>query len=135
MMSAHCHVCQIPAGLVYKRSYVNTYVVQCASRVTKLNDLDGSHESVDALVVEARVASGLESGFEVCATSFLEAEKTSAGLVEHFDERDVEVCYVGAESEVDCCEGMFVGAVDQSRAASYGPYSACMFGKLVSISI
>lgn len=60
-----------PTGLVYNKSYVNTYVVQCASGVTKLNDLYGSHESVDALVVEARVASSLEPSFEVCTASFL----------------------------------------------------------------
>lgn len=60
-----------PAGLANNKSHVNTYVVQCASGVAKLNDLDGSHESVDALVVEARVASSLEPGFEVCTASFL----------------------------------------------------------------
>lgn len=101
-----------------------TYIIQRASRMSQLNHLHSRHEPVDSLVVEARVPRGFESGFEVRASRFLEAEDASARLVEHFDERDVEVCRVTAESEVDGCESVLVRAIDLGGAAGYGPYGA-----------
>lgn len=78
----------------------------------QLNHLHTCHEPVDALVVCTRVPGVLEALVEVCAPGFREAKGAGARLVEQGDERDVEVCGVCAERQVDGCEGRWVRAVD-----------------------
>lgn len=103
--------------------------------MAKLNNLNTSHEAVDSLIIEARVSGSLETRFEVCAAGFLEAEDTGTGLVEHLDKRDVEVCGVAAEGQVDGCEGVLVRAVDHGGAAGYGPQGACISLEFVVLGL
>lgn len=71
LISAHC-----PRSISVLQSqgyvdWVETYVVQSASALAKLNNLDRSIEAVQTLVVDAAVTSFLESLIEVGATRFL----------------------------------------------------------------
>jgi len=92
--------------------------------MSKLNNLHRSHQPINALIIQTRVSGSNESSFQVRAPSLLHAEDAGARLVEHFHERDVEVCYVGAEGEVDGCEGVLVRTVDHGGAARGGPHGA-----------
>jgi hypothetical protein len=100
------------------------YVVQRASGVAELDDLDGSLEAVETLVVEAAVAGLLDAVFKVCAVRLLEAEDAGARLVEAVGQADVEVCRVGAQGEVNECQGARVAAVDLDGAAGQRPLGA-----------
>jgi hypothetical protein len=55
------------------RGTTATYVVQSASALTKLDDLDCGIEAVQALVVETAVTRGFQTCFEIRATGFLHA--------------------------------------------------------------
>lgn len=68
------------------RCLQQTYVVKRTARVTELDDLNTSLKSVEPLVVEAAVSSSLQARLEVCASSVLETQDSSAGLVQILNE-------------------------------------------------
>ena len=92
--------------------------------MTELDDLNGSLEAIKTLVVETTVACLLDAVLEVCAVGFLEAENASAGLVEAVSQTDVEVCRVGAQSQIHVGQSAGVTAVDLDGATGQGPLGA-----------
>jgi hypothetical protein len=70
-----------------------------------LDNLHRRHQTIDPLIVQARVPSGLEALFQRVLARFLDAELACACLVEHFHEGDVEVGCVCAEGKIDGGEG------------------------------
>lgn len=128
-MSAHCgclrqqsrllvfmNILGIGQARVYERTK-QTYIIQRTPTMPQLDNLDTSLQSLDARITRARVPGGLETSVEIRLARLLEAEDARARLVEELDEADVEVCRVGAQGEVDGCEGVLVRAVDDQGAA------------------
>ena len=90
----------------------------------QLDNLHTRLQSLDPLIIEPRVPRSLEPLFQIRLARLLEAEDARARLIEHLDERDVEVCRVGAEREVHGGECVLVAAVEDEGAAGRGPKRA-----------
>lgn len=100
----------------------------------QLDDLHTRLQAIESLIPKPTVPSSLEPLLEIRAPRFLEAENAGASLVEVLDERDVEVCHIGAETEVYVCECGAVRAVDRDRAAGQRPLRAvCDVGCFVDV--
>jgi len=85
-------------------------VVQAGTTLGKLDDLDGG-----------RLTIGQVQFRECFATDLRPAEDPSAGLVEAFDERDVEGGDGLAEAEIDICECPVMADVRLERTAGERP--------------
>ena len=94
----------------------------------QLNNLHTRRQAVQPLIIETGVPSSLEPRLERRLPGVLEAELAGACLVEVVDERDVEVCHVGAEAQVDVGEGVGMRAVNGHGAAGHGPLGAVGHG-------
>jgi hypothetical protein len=92
--------------------------------VPQLNNLHASRQAIQPRVIEAAVPSSLEPSLKGRLTCVLEAELAFPSLVEVIDERDVEVCHVGTETQVNVGEGVVVRAVDRDGASCHGPLGA-----------
>jgi hypothetical protein len=128
MISAHCIA--LASAPAHPSSSFNTehctYIIQRTPRMPQLNDLHTRHHPLQSLIPAPRVPSGHECFFQICLPSLFCAEDAGAGLVEHLDETDVEVCGVGTKGEIHSCEGGGVGAVENEGAAGGGPLCTCV---------
>jgi hypothetical protein len=92
----------------------------------QLNDLHTRHHALQSLISTPRVPSIRKRLLQVRFAGLFCAEDAGAGLVEHLNQTDVEVCGVGTEGEIHGCEGGGVGAVEYEGAAGGGPLCSCV---------
>lgn len=100
---------------------MRTYIIQTRPRTGNLNNLQTTHHTLQTTRIQPLF---LQRSLQICFPRFLEAESSVAGLVEAANERDVEVRDVGADTEVDVCEGPWVVHFELDGAAGYGPGGA-----------